>query len=303
MEGLGESIAGERVRGIRVISILTVVNASVCMAGEYVCQARVGQCKHNNSVYLGCPKFPSFSHTQYNFGNSCCPEIVPVKMQSIPLSTPINIAAPAVLAGLLALVAIVLPIVVYKRSRAIQIWFKYWFGAFEDDDGKLYDVYVSFDIEDQTVLRFVLCNIREFLQQNDYTAFVFPVDSQPGMSKSDNIVEAMNQCRRVMVIFSQSYRSCEWCRFEFLTAQRLFIGERLKIIPVLLGETNKRILKDDDFSTVLKFIPSIHMSTDCESPLSPSASKQLKLRMPRKRRKEACRRSCSMELRTCRLQS
>ncbi|RUS73076.1 hypothetical protein EGW08_019157 [Elysia chlorotica] len=137
------------------------------------------------------------------------------------------------------------------RKRVILV-FKIinMFKAYEDDDDKLYDAYVSLT-ESDTDYVFVKHVLQPKLEDMGHRLYLHARDGSAGV-KSEEILKAVEKSRRCIMLLTSDYINNEWCRFEYLIAQHeTCIKLKQRIIPILMDDIDKDKKKMDK---TLRFI-------------------------------------------------
>lgn len=120
----------------------------------------------------------------------------------------------------------------------------YMFKGYEDDDGKIYDAYVSMS-KTPEVEHFVYYMLRPRLEERGFKLYLELRDGQVGGARSDAILDALEQSRRTIMIVNPDYVKNEWNRFEVLTAQHETLKLNQRIIPIILQDLPEEEKKKD----------------------------------------------------------
>ncbi|KAL1131634.1 hypothetical protein AAG570_011247 [Ranatra chinensis] len=151
-------------------------------------------------------------------------------------------------------IGLVCALFVYRRELRVWLYSHcglrmcYRAAAFEEDQERLFDAYVSYSVKDEAFVTQMLAPgleppFRLCLHYRDFnmTAYV-----------ADTIIEAVEASKRTIVVLSRNFVNSEWCRFEFKSAlHEVLKDRRRRLIVVLVGEVNPKDL-DPDLRLYLK---------------------------------------------------
>ncbi|ESP00048.1 hypothetical protein LOTGIDRAFT_158275 [Lottia gigantea] len=97
----------------------------------------------------------------------------------------------------------------------------------------LYDVFVSYSAADD----WVLDDLVPHLERNvDMKLCIHERDFQAGRLIIDNIVESIENSRRVLIVLSNNFARSEWCQFEMTLAQKHVLNRAMEPLSVVLLE-------------------------------------------------------------------
>ncbi|XP_050409738.1 toll-like receptor 13 [Patella vulgata] len=97
-----------------------------------------------------------------------------------------------------------------------------------------YDAFVSYCVEDSD---WVLDRLRPVLEDGeDLKLCIHERDFCAGKMIIDNIVQHMENSRKVIIILSNAYAGSEWCQFELSLAQKLVLDMTIESVVVILLE-------------------------------------------------------------------
>lgn len=113
-----------------------------------------------------------------------------------------------------------------------------------DKERKEYDLYISCDDENIHIRQWVLRKLKKKLEEKKYSVFVPIIDLLPGQDKADQIVNAMESSKRVVIILSDKYDESEWCVFECQQAEMLNPNDGRIIFIKYHPEADEMILND-----------------------------------------------------------
>ncbi|GFO37170.1 protein toll [Plakobranchus ocellatus] len=203
-------------------------------------------CVNGSCMWRVSPNSTMFCSCKDPYIGELCDKKKPtLKESSTALPLIVGIATPIV-----CLLALVISWYILWRKRVIFV-FKLinMFKAYEDDDDKIYDAYVSLTDADYVFMKHVL---QPKLEEMGHRVYLHARDSIAGDVKSEKILEAIEKSRRCIMLLSADYISNEWCRFEYLIAQHeTCIKLKQRIIPIMLDDIDKDKKKMDK---TLRFI-------------------------------------------------
>ncbi|ESO87342.1 hypothetical protein LOTGIDRAFT_107312 [Lottia gigantea] len=127
---------------------------------------------------------------------------------------------------------------------------------------KLYDVFVSYSAEDD----WVLDNLVPQLEGNEGMKLcIHERDFQPGRLIIDNIVESIENSRRVLIILSNNFARSEWCQFEMTLAQKHVLHQAMEPLCVVLLEDIDSENMSNSLHALLKTTTYITWYNDAEN--------------------------------------
>ena len=98
---------------------------------------------------------------------------------------------------------------------------------------------------------------------------------------ANNIIRAVEDSRRTILVISQNYIESEWCRMEYQKAQHEMLKMKHKIIPVILEDIS-HLKIDKNLKSIINSITYIEWPGESDSKKLERFWKQLKLSMPKK---------------------
>ncbi|XP_067678317.1 protein draper-like [Haliotis asinina] len=192
---------------------------------------------------------------------------------------------------ILLILLVILPYILWKRRYIFIMKLVYMFQPFEDDDDKLFDAFVSYK---STKLDedFVVHTLYPKLEKNlNFKLCLHFRDFMPGETIANNIIEAVENSRRTIMILTPSYIQSEFCRFEYQRAQHEMLKRKQRIIPIVLQDITKdRVYMDETLCTILDSITYIEWPRDRNEKKVDKFWKRVELSMP-KRRSRSSRKS------------
>ncbi|KAL1479844.1 hypothetical protein MTO96_034770 [Rhipicephalus appendiculatus] len=113
----------------------------------------------------------------------------------------------------------------------------------EQDEEKLFDVFVSFSSKDQV---FVHDNILPILEAHGFSYCTYERNFKGGFLLQDIIRDAIACSRRTLLVLTQNFLMSEWCRWEFRVAHQRALQDNVnRLIIVLVDEFAPGMLNDD----------------------------------------------------------
>ncbi|XP_052813074.1 toll-like receptor 4 [Mya arenaria] len=127
---------------------------------------------------------------------------------------------------------IVLIAVLYKNRWKIRYWYymtrRKHFGYQRlnnenEEDQYMYDAFISYADEDG---EFIREDIMPKLEENGMKLCVHQRDFLPGIPIADNIVDAIQNSRKTLVVISRPFIKGKWCMYEFNMARMETMNKR-----------------------------------------------------------------------------
>lgn len=122
----------------------------------------------------------------------------------------------AIIAAVFLLLLLAVAAVVYSRCHLnIKLWYRNSYGAYEVNDGKLYDAYISYVNNDHD-RKFVTFILKPHLE-NKIALKVHLNDNDilPGSEPSAELLVNISRSRRLIVLLSHAYLEQDWCSNNF----------------------------------------------------------------------------------------
>ncbi|XP_061197405.1 uncharacterized protein LOC133205578 [Saccostrea echinata] len=181
---------------------------------------------------------------------------------------------------------IVLVIIIYcmqKRKWLFAMKIVHFFKEYEDDDGKEYDAFISYKSskEDED---FVLHQLYPKLEEEmGFKLCLHFRDFTPGDIIANNIIQAIENSRRTIMVLSPNYVESEWCRMEYQKAQHEMLKRKHRIIPIMFRDITKCEKFDKALGDILRTVTYIQWPEDGDSNKIERFWNQLRLSLPKKR--------------------
>ncbi|KAK3734806.1 hypothetical protein RRG08_063652 [Elysia crispata] len=186
---------------------------------------------------------------------------------------------------LFSIVLLMVSYALWRKRNITMMKIVYWFQAFEEDDDRDFDAFVSYssaDFDHQFVLQVLTPRLEG---QMCFSLCLHHRDFLAGQYISQNISESVKRSRRTIMVVSPAYVSSDWCRFEFQMALQEMVSQKHRILPILLDDVSS--LKKDMDETLRKVLEAV---TWIKYPGSDASNKELDqfwkriiLSMPKKR--------------------
>ncbi|CAL1543834.1 unnamed protein product [Lymnaea stagnalis] len=157
---------------------------------------------------------------------------------------------------IVVLSTIITPIVLWHMRVIFVLKLVYYFKEYEDDDGKLYDAYVSLASTSHAE-KFVHAELLPKLESLGFKLYLQARDCPAGEVLSETILTAVEKSRRTIMVITPDYVGNEWSRFEYLIAQHETLKLNQRIIPIILEKIDQKDL------TVNKSLKHILQSVKC----------------------------------------
>ncbi|XP_061577665.1 single Ig IL-1-related receptor [Cololabis saira] len=190
----------------------------------------------------------------------------------------------AVISAVVLLLLLAVAAVVYSRCHLnIKLWYRDAYGDYELNDGKSYDVYISY-VNNDYDRKFVNFILKPHLEnKNGYKVHLNDNDILPGSEPSAELLMNMSRSRRLIVLLSHAYLEQDWCSNNFRQGFLHLLELCQRPIIVTLEGQSRRMSPD------IKQLLSEHqhrltLLTWRQNSVTPSSVfwKELTLAMPRR---------------------
>ncbi|XP_068086537.1 interleukin-1 receptor accessory protein-like 1 [Anabrus simplex] len=116
----------------------------------------------------------------------------------------------------------------------LQLLWKDRMGKLEEDDDRLYDVFVCYDQEDA---EYVLNTLVPVLEQHcQYNCFAWERDILAGEWIPETYSQRVRQSRRFLMVLSQALANNTWCIYALYVAIDAMLSRKSRIICILLQD-------------------------------------------------------------------
>ena len=145
--------------------------------------------------------------------------------------------------GSLLAMNVMIFILLHKYRRTVKA-FMYthfnWhpFDRIDDlDSTKIYDAFVSYSEKER---QWVVNTLQQRLENHHppYKLCIHHRDFEVGAPIVTNILNSVEQSKRMLMVLSHNFLQSEWCMLEFRTAHHKALEDRLKLIIILFDELN-----------------------------------------------------------------
>ncbi|XP_071839296.1 interleukin-1 receptor accessory protein-like 1-B isoform X2 [Apostichopus japonicus] len=157
-----------------------------------------------------------------------------------PETHPIHDRTGAVLGSLAGclLVILVAAVLYHNFNLDVRLFIRDRFGETENKGQRSNDAFIVYDSASDEDRNFVLKVIRPVFAENNYEVFIKDIDTIGGSFYAEELLEAMDNSLRCILLISQSFLSSKHTILQINKAINDMSQERTKIIPVLFGDVN-----------------------------------------------------------------
>lgn len=135
-------------------------------------------------------------------------------------------------------------------------------------------IYILLNIQKRIFKPFTMLLLLKILLLNVY--FFFSVIA-------NNIIHAIENSRRTIMVLSPNYVESEWCRMEYQKAQHEMLKRKHRIIPIMFRDISKADKCDSALYDILHTVTYIQWPEDGDSLKIDRFWNQLRLSLPKKR--------------------
>ncbi|XP_077866716.1 uncharacterized protein LOC144355185, partial [Saccoglossus kowalevskii] len=175
-----------------------------------------------------------------------------VNVEALNIGTKKTVIVSLIVTSLLLVVLVTLgSVVCFLYRRQIELIYTTLCGKYEEDDDKEWDAFVAVkgETSDETFVYKVL--LPELEEINEYKLIIHHRNFTPGMPIVDNIIHAIQNSRRTILILSPEFIKSDWCNYEVDQARVEMFGLRHKLIPIMFKDVTHM---GDEMSATLKSI-------------------------------------------------
>ncbi|XP_050403178.1 uncharacterized protein LOC126819270 isoform X2 [Patella vulgata] len=184
---------------------------------------------------------------------------------------------------LLVLVLVIVPYVLWRKKELFIMKIIYLFQPFEDSDDKLFDAFISYK---STMVdeNFVLNELFPHLEtQMNFKLCLHFRDFIPGETISNNIIWAVENSRRTILVLTPDYVESEFCMFEYQKAQHEMLRRKQRIIPIMFQDINDIEHVDKTLQSILDSITYLEWPGEDSPKKIEKFWKRLEFSMPKKK--------------------
>ena len=176
-------------------------------------------------------------------------------IQSIIKETTFKIIALTLGASLVLTFIVVFLVFKYRMEMKVYMYTHFnWhpFDRIDDSDpNKIYDAFVSYSGNDY---HWVVNTLQERLENHDppYKLCVHHRDFLVGAPIQENILNSVDQSKRMLMVLSQNFVRSEWCLLEFRAAHRKVLQERMNYLIIILFDDVDMAELDDEMKLYMR---------------------------------------------------
>ncbi|XP_033737836.1 toll-like receptor 4 isoform X2 [Pecten maximus] len=190
--------------------------------------------------------------------------------------------------GLLILALVIIPYWMWHNRVTVIMKIVHYFQPYEDDDERTWDAFVSYkstDVDQNFVLHTLFPKLEKEL---GFTLCLHFRDFMPGETIANNIINAVNNSRRTILILTPRYIESEFTRFEYQVAQHEMLKRKHRIIPILLEDISDSISSmDPNLRQIIRSVTYIeYPGADATEKKLNTFWKRMSLSMPKTRSTE-----------------
>ncbi|XP_077965966.1 uncharacterized protein LOC120335817 [Styela clava] len=188
-------------------------------------------------------------------------------------------AAVGVVVCIILAVLIVTSLCCFRKHRTtIGLCFRDTCHANDGRDGKIYDAYVSTGVS-ETDRRFVEDFVREVLKRKcGYNLFVDDKNLLPQLDYNDKLQANLHKCRRLIVVFSATYMTHDWCMYCLNEGLRKIVDLGIPTIFVITDHSISSELRTH--SDIIAHIPQILLAQYQTTEERQQAIEKVRQKMP-----------------------
>ncbi|KAK6179155.1 hypothetical protein SNE40_011575 [Patella caerulea] len=183
----------------------------------------------------------------------------------------------------LFVVFIVLIYWMWKRREIVAMKIVHFFQPVEDSDGMLFDAFISYKShpdDEEFVLKTLLPKLEKEMK---FKLCLHFRDFVVGETIANNILWAVQNSRRTVLVISPNYLDSEFARFEYQTAQVETLRLRQRIIPIMFQDVQSKTDEmDRTLKNILETITYIKWSPETNEKENGKFWKRLVLSLPKR---------------------
>ncbi|XP_033727792.1 uncharacterized protein LOC117317104 [Pecten maximus] len=225
-----------------------------------------------------------FCHCETNYEGRLCDRMLIIPSQASPEQEDLVAlwtSVAVVLIGLI-LAGVLMFFWMWRNRVTIIMKIVHYFQAYEDDDEKTWDSFISYkssDVDQHFVLHVLLPKLEEL----GFKVCLHCRDFLPGETIANNIINAIVNSRRTILILSPRFVRSEFTRLEYQVAQQEMLKRKHRIIPLLLEDISADTV-DPNLKQILRCVTYLeYPGADSSEKNMNRFWKKLSLAMPKKR--------------------
>ncbi|KAL5021239.1 hypothetical protein ScPMuIL_000394 [Solemya velum] len=124
----------------------------------------------------------------------------------------------------------------WRRRVILVMKVVHFFQPYEDDDDRVFDAFISYksaEIDEHFVVHTLYPKLEK---EMGFKLCMHFRDFVPGENISNNIINAINNSRRTILLLSPRYIDSDWAKLEYQVAQREMLKRRHLIVPIVLED-------------------------------------------------------------------
>ncbi|KAH3696169.1 hypothetical protein DPMN_083634 [Dreissena polymorpha] len=172
----------------------------------------------------------------------------------------------------------------WKRRVIVVLKAVRLFQAYEDDDERQWDAFISYrsNTPDEDYVIHTL--FPKLTQEMGFNVNVHYKDFIPGNEITNNIIYAVENSRRTILVVSPHYLTSNFTKMEWQLAQQKMLERKNKIIPILLEEiSSQKDTMDPNLKSILDSVTYIEWPGD-QSKKVDKFWQRISLSMPKKKK-------------------
>lgn len=210
---------------------------------------------HNDTLHYVC--------NQVDDDGSVCFEKIDLTAEGKTPTSGSGGAGAVVVVVLIAVILVVSLCCVRQKKAKVSLCFRDTFKANDGSDGKEFDAYVSTGYT-EIDRKFIESFVNEILQKKyRYRLVTDNKNILPKLDYSPKLRSNINQCRRLIVVFSPSYMTHDWCLYCFNEGLRKIAELHMPTIFIITDHTMRAELYAHN--DVIAHIPQV-LLTQYQSP-------------------------------------
>ncbi|KAL3861770.1 hypothetical protein ACJMK2_007791 [Sinanodonta woodiana] len=185
---------------------------------------------------------------------------------------------------ILLLLLVACPYLMWRHRVILIMKVVHYFQPYEDDDNKKWDAFISYkshEIDEAFVVRTLYPKLEKEL---GFKLCLHFRDFVPGESIVNNIISAVENSRRTIIILSPRYVESEFTQFEYQKAQHEMLKKKHRIIPVLLEDISHiKGTMDKSLESIIDTVTYIEWPGENNAKKTETFWKRVELSLPKKK--------------------
>ncbi|XP_052777288.1 protein eyes shut homolog [Mya arenaria] len=188
----------------------------------------------------------------------------------------------------LVILLVIMPYFLWRRRVILVMKLVHYFKGYEDDDDSKWDAFISYKSNTPDEDFVVHTLFPKLTLELGFSVNVHFKDFTPGEEITNNIIHAVENSRRTILIVSPNYLASNFAKFEWQTAQQRMLERRHRIIPILLEDVSSyHESMDPNLRQILASVTYIEWPHDETATQKKTDKfwKRIELSMPKKKQK------------------